>query len=174
MRPQPDAARIPRAKIVVRRRVPTTDVTRGLLQGIARATLSDEGVAACEVSVLLTDDDEIRTLNQTWRGVDKPTDVLSFPLHDAPREEVARAVASGADLLTLGDVVISLDTARREAVERGVSLDDVMAHLMAHGVLHLLGYDHVDRVEEADMRARESRTLQRLRRRPVMWDGGPA
>lgn len=135
------------------------------MQRAARQVLRDEAVPACEVSVLLTDDAEIHALNRQWRGVDKPTDVLSFP----QLEDLASLCATG----TLGDVVISLDTARREAAERRVSLDDVMAHLMVHGILHLLGYDHAEPAEERLMRARERAALAGMGRRPVMWDGPP-
>lgn len=142
------------------------ELSRGLLQRAARQTLFDEGVQGGDVSVLLTDDAEIHALNRQWRGVDKPTDVLSFPLHDDLDENVEAAEGQ----VSLGDVVISLDTARREAIERGASLDEVVAHLMVHGVLHLLGYDHGAAEEEREMRGCEQRTLARLGYRPVMWD----
>lgn len=155
-----------KTQVSVQRRVRAAGLSRGLLQRAARQTLCDEGVAGGDVSVLLTDDAEIHALNRQWRGVDKPTDVLSFPLHD----DLDAAADAGGGAISLGDVVISLDTARREAVARGVSLDEVMTHLMVHGVLHLLGYDHADVDEEREMRGCEQRTLARLGGRPVMWD----
>ena len=79
-----------------------------------------------ELSILVTSDAAIRRLNKTWRVKDRPTDVLSF----------------GAGSGLLGDVVISIDTARRQAKEHGHSLADELARLLAHGLLHLLGYDH--------------------------------
>lgn len=144
-------------------------LSRGLLQRAARQTIADEGVGACEVSVVLTHDVEIHELNRQWRGVDKPTDVLSFPLYDT-FDEIDRA---DGEPISLGDVVISMDTARCEALERSVSLDEVVAHLMVHGVLHLLGYDHAAPDEEREMRRCEHRTLARLGYRPVMWDLDP-
>lgn len=155
-----------KTQVSVQRRVRAAELSRGLLQRAARQTLSDEGIVGGDVSVLLTDDAEIHALNQQWRGVDKPTDVLSFPLHD----DLDALGDADEGAISLGDVVISLDTARREAVERGVSLDEVVAHLMVHGVLHLLGYDHGAADEEREMRGCEQRTLQRLGYRPVMWD----
>lgn len=89
------------------------------------------------MSVLITDDAQIRSLNKTYRGVDAPTDVLAFAQAEGdegggcPEEEGL-----------LGDVVISVETARRQAEERGHSLDDEVDVLVAHGLLHLLGHDH--------------------------------
>lgn len=81
-----------------------------------------------ELSILLTGNEEIRALNRDYRGKDKPTDVLSFPMED--------------DLL-LGDVVISTEKAVSQAAEFGVTADEEMARLLVHGILHLAGYDHV-------------------------------
>ncbi len=84
-----------------------------------------------EVSILITDDKEIRRLNSLYRGKDSPTDVLSFPMGDRV----------GGRLL-LGDVVISLDTAGRQARELGHTIEEEIQRLLVHGVIHLLGYDH--------------------------------
>ncbi|CAI5520765.1 unnamed protein product [Closterium sp. Naga37s-1] len=94
---------------------------------------SGTGVAAAEMSVLLCTDAYIRELNSEWRGVDAPTDVLSFPQDQPP---------GLSPLLLLGDVIISVETAQRQANERGHSLLDELRILMVHGMLHLLGYDH--------------------------------
>ncbi len=147
--------------ISVQRRKRFAGLTRGLIQRAARQVLQNEGVCSCEVSVLLTDDAEIHDLNRTWRNVDAPTDVLSFPL-----EEDLLALTPGAPL---GDIVISVDTAQREASLRGASVDEVVAHLVVHGVLHLIGHDHAQRDEEQLMRTREQVALTRLHARPVMW-----
>ncbi|MBX3125903.1 MAG: rRNA maturation RNase YbeY [Polyangiaceae bacterium] len=88
-----------------------------------------------ELSVLLTDDQRIRELNRSHRGKDKPTDVLAFPL-----DQTEAATGGGPRLL--GDVVISLDTAARQARGRRRPLQDEVRFLLAHGLLHLLGYDH--------------------------------
>ncbi len=89
------------------------------------------GVDNAEVSILITDDKEIRRLNSLYRGKDSPTDVLSFPMGDRV----------GGRLL-LGDVVISLDTAGRQARELGHTIEEEIQRLLVHGVIHLLGYDH--------------------------------
>ena len=104
------------------------------------------------MSLVLADDAAIHTLNRDWRGVDKPTDVLSWPLEED-------ASANTEDVL--GDVVISLDTARRQAKSRGWTLEEETALLLVHGILHLLGHqDDTDAGAEA-MRVWERRILGR-------------
>jgi len=120
-----------------------------------------------ELSILLTDDAYIRTLNATHRGKDRPTDVLAFPQDDSQDatlpEEAQLAHASGEERL-LGDVVISLDTARRQARRRKRQLIDEVAFLLAHGILHLLGYDHQNDADEARMNAMTKRLVQAAQR----------
>ena len=109
------------------------------------------------VSILLTDDEAVRTLNRQFLGIDEPTDVLSFP--DDGGEDDPFPETSG-EAPYLGDIAISLPTATRQAQEFGHSLDAEVAHLLVHGLLHLRGYDHVDAPEdEAKMRAREEHYL---------------
>ncbi len=108
---------------------------------------------AVELSIALVDDARIRELNRVHRRKDKPTDVLSFPLH-----EPFAALRSG-DLL--GDVVLSIDTARRQASKRRRPLLDELTMLLAHGILHLLGHDHRTDREEREMTAR-TRELERV------------
>lgn len=105
-----------------------------------------------EVCILLTDDDEMRGLNRDWRGQDKSTNVLSFPL-DMPRHGPARA---------LGDVVLAFQTVAREAEVQGVPRAWHAAHLAVHGLLHLLGHAHDGEREAAAMEALEARILTRL------------
>ncbi len=94
-------------------------------------------IETAELSVLLTDDTAIRSLNQHYRRHDAPTDVLAFPLEDADTSH--RAAPSTR---VLGDIVISIDTAKRQAGELGHLLHQEIMWLLAHGLLHLLGYDH--------------------------------
>ena len=101
------------------------------------------------VTVLLADDEAIRELNRAWRGQDKPTNVLSFP-----------AVASAAP--HLGDVALAYETCAREAAEQGKPLKHHLAHLVAHGVLHLLGWDHQTDAEADRMEAIERDILARI------------
>jgi len=102
------------------------------------------GAPDVELSVLLCDDGTIHELNRRWRDVDRPTDVLAFPL----------AADGEAPAALLGDVVISLDTAARQARRVGRPVLSEVTMLLAHGLLHLLGQDHRDRQEERRMRAR--------------------
>ncbi len=104
-----------------------------------------------ELSVMFVDDAEIRELNARWRGIDKPTDVLSFPLRGSG--EIA------AQAPQLGDIVVSVETARRQAAEYGHSLEREIGFLLVHGLLHLLGEDHETPEQDARMRARQRELL---------------
>jgi probable rRNA maturation factor len=117
------------------------------------------GARPVELSVRFTSDDEVRGLNAEWRGKDKPTNVLSFPLAEA--DDFMSANIAGAELL-LGDIVLARGVCEAEAADKGVSVEDHAAHLLVHGTLHLLGYDHHDDNQAADMEAREIRALRRL------------
>ena len=106
-----------------------------------------------ELSVLLTDDATIKGLNHDYRSKNRPTDVLAFP-QDVESPKVASGkVAARSSVRLLGDVVISLDTAHRQAIKRRHSLMDEVIFLLAHGVLHLLGYDHQTDSQERRMNA---------------------
>jgi probable rRNA maturation factor len=117
------------------------------------------GERTVEISVTLTGDDQVRALNAEWRGKDKATNVLSFPMTDEP--DLRRANVAGPQLL-LGDIVLARGVCEAEAAEKGVSVEQHAAHLLVHGTLHLLGYDHHDDADAADMEAREVRALGRL------------
>lgn len=112
-----------------------------------------------EISVTLTDDDHVRELNSHWRGKDRATNVLSFPMAD--ELDLMRANVDGRELL-LGDIILARGVCEAEAAEKGVKFEDHATHLLVHGTLHLLGYDHHDDAEAADMEAREVRALNRL------------
>ncbi|PSO20516.1 rRNA maturation RNase YbeY [Bradyrhizobium sp. MOS003] len=123
----------------------------------AAAESVDEDVADAEVAVMLTDDAGIRTLNSNWRGIDKPTNVLSFPAlqpesewkpGDAPR--------------MLGDIAIAYETMRREADEEQKPFDHHLSHLAVHGFLHLIGYDHENDGDAEEMEALETQILAHL------------
>ena len=121
----------------------------------ARKLLQDAGRPGAEVSVLFTDDSGIHTLNRDWRGVDRPTDVLSW----AQEEEAPPKGEERED--ALGDVVISLDTARRQAEARGWALDEEVALLLVHGILHLLGHEDETEAGAETMRRIETDVLGR-------------
>lgn len=114
------------------------------------------GARPVELSVRLTSDSEVRSLNARWRGKDSPTNVLSFPMAEA--DELDAAAADGPELM-LGDVVLARGVCEREAAEKAVPLADHAAHLIVHGTLHLLGYDHQDDMSAGDMEAVEARAL---------------
>jgi probable rRNA maturation factor len=113
-----------------------------------------------EVSVKLTDDDEVRQLNAAYRGKDRPTNVLSFPMVQAD-------LLDGLDIgddgeVLLGDIVLAEGVCRAEAEERNVPLATHATHLIVHGTLHLLGYDHIDDAEAEAMEAIEREALASL------------
>ena len=103
----------------------------------AAAAMVEADTADAEVAVMLTDDDGIRTLNRNWRGVDKPTNVLSFPAL-----QPTGAPSSDDGPRMLGDIAIAWETTRREADDEQNPFDHHLSHLAVHGFLHLVGYDH--------------------------------
>ena len=112
-----------------------------------------------EVSVLYTDDSFISELNDQYRGEKNATDVLSFPMMSPEEMDIASGFPD-----VLGDIVISLDTAGRQAEERGVSLREEVGLLLIHGCLHLLGYDHDDPTGEAIMWQKQETALNLLKK----------
>jgi probable rRNA maturation factor len=123
----------------------------------AAAEIADAGVDEAELAVMLTDDSGIRTLNNNWRGIDKPTNVLSFPAlpptggsgpDDAPR--------------MLGDIAIAYQTTRAEADDEQKPFDHHLSHLAVHGFLHLIGYDHEKDDDAEAMEALETEILAQL------------
>ncbi len=137
-----------------------------LIRKTIRAALEAEGVTVpCEVDVMLTDDEGIHAVNLEMRGVDRPTDVLSFPAFDLrPGEVPAEEDADPATgLVPLGDMCLSMERVKAQAAEYGHSSRRELAYLVTHSVLHLLGYDHLDEGEEkALMRAHEDVIMDKL------------
>ena len=125
------------------------------------ASLEYEGFKNdAEVSLTFTDNEGIRALNSEFRGIDKPTDVLSFPLTDYESTETPLADELKG---SLGDIVISLERAKEQAEEFGHNFEREIAFLTVHSMLHLLGYDHVNgEEEELDMRKRQSDILKNM------------
>lgn len=111
-------------------------------------------VRSAEVSVLLADDVAIHALNKTYRGIDRPTNVLSFAALDDADEPIV-------DPLLLGDIVVAFETTKREAEEQKISMADHLFHLIVHGVLHLIGYDHMTDADAAEMEELEIEILAR-------------
>jgi probable rRNA maturation factor len=121
-------------------------VREALTQSKARIT------GASELSIVLTDDAEQRILNRDWRGIDKTTNVLSFP----------QIEPFGPVSGLLGDIILAHETLVKEADEQGVSLDDHFTHLVVHGFLHLLGYDHIEDADALVMEGLETQILASL------------
>ena len=146
------------------------DIPEGLtdrMEGVITAALSAEGVnLPCEISVLLTDDEGIHQINREMRGVDRPTDVLSFPMFELEPgvpPEGEEYLDMDSDLCPLGDMCISLERAEEQAGEFGHSVEREICYLTVHSVLHLLGYDHLDEGPmKVQMRAREEAILESL------------
>lgn len=138
--------------MVVGTRAPRAASLARRLERGGRRLLGALRLVDAELSVLLVSDRTIRRLNRDWRGADRPTDVLSFA-----QQEGAGAAPDGL----LGDVVISVDTARRQARERGWPIGEEAERLLIHGVLHLLGYDHERSATEARRMRRRERALAR-------------
>jgi probable rRNA maturation factor len=129
---------------------------RSLARGAIAAASAESGVElrhGAEVCVHLVDDAEIQSLNARWRGKDAPTNVLSFPAVEAAR--VGQAPL-------LGDVFVAFETLAREAEAERKALRDHFSHLVVHGFLHLLGFDHVEDAEAETMEATEIRALARI------------
>lgn len=120
---------------------------------LAAVALSRKRIATAELSLVLADDATVRALNARWRDKDAPTNVLAFATDEKP--------VIGKPVL-LGDVVLAYETVAREAKAQGKSLADHLRHLVIHGVLHLLGYDHVAAVPAKRMEALETRILASL------------
>ena len=140
---------------------------RRLIQRAISAALREEKVPDdCEVSVLLTDNEGIHELNRDYRGVDRPTDVLSFPANElSPGEFDADLCERDPETgrVFLGDMAISLEKCEAQAEEFGHSFERELIYLTVHSTLHLLGYDHVDEAEmKRQMRGREDVIMSRL------------
>ena len=153
-------------EILIETEVDGAEPYAALLRRVIPAALEAEGVPfPCEVDVLFTDDEGIHQINLEQRQVDRPTDVLSFPMFDLqpgehPTEEDADP---GDNLVPLGDMVISLERAKAQGEEYGHGTRREVAYLAVHSVLHLLGYDHMDEGPmKAQMRAREEAILEQL------------
>lgn len=119
-----------------------------------------EAAPLVEIAVRLTDDAEVHGLNRDFRGKDQPTNVLSFP---QVQDDLLESLANSDDgEILLGDIVLARETCAREAAEKGISLADHATHLIVHGTLHLVGYDHMDDASAGGMEALEVKALASL------------
>ena len=155
-------------EILIETEVDGAEPYAGLLRRVIPAALEAEGVSfPCEVDVLFTDDEGIHAINLEQRGVDRPTDVLSFPMFQLTPGVLPENWDEYKDpetgLVPLGDMAISLERAKEQAKEFGHSTRREVGYLTIHSILHLLGYDHVDEgAMKRQMRAREEKILAEI------------
>ena len=163
--------------VLLQNRQRAVAVNGAWLGGTAEAVLAAAGVQSAELSLVLVSDRRMRSLNRRYRKKDRTTDVLAFPMHECrggqpgqrpgqsvPRPSKREGVNPSptvAPPMLLGDVVISMPTAKRQAAELGHSLRDEVSRLLVHGVLHLLGYDHERSERDALLMARREKAVLR-------------
>ncbi|MEK3788242.1 rRNA maturation RNase YbeY [Paenibacillus sp. FSL K6-1230] len=144
-----------------------TDVLISTLETLLERAGEAEGVAEGEVALTFVTDEQIHELNRQYRGIDRPTDVLSFAMNEELEEEpdIIYSLEPEAELELpdmLGDIIISVQTAKRQSEEYGHSLDRELGFLFVHGFLHLLGYDHQDEASEAEMMGKQEAVLAQV------------
>ncbi|ADH60697.1 protein of unknown function UPF0054 [Thermoanaerobacter mathranii subsp. mathranii str. A3] len=136
-----------------------------LIEKVIKTVLEvEEVIDNVEVSVSFVDNEEMRKLNKYYRGIDKPTDVLSFPLAEFEEtyDKIEKIDQESEEVQPIGDIVISLEKALEQSMEYGHSFEREVAYLTAHSMLHLLGYDHQTEEERKIMRQKEEEIMARL------------
>ena len=143
-----------------------------IINEVCDVALKDEEVTIpYQISLLFVDNNEIREINNETRGIDKVTDVLSFPMLDYPENMVYKNVYKNkkfneiyldGEELVLGDMVLSLERAKEQSIEYNHSFEREVCYLVVHSILHLLGYDHMNDEDKAKMRTREEEILGKL------------
>lgn len=129
-------------RILINKELYDRQITKKFIKESAEKILEYMGIDKAEVSITLTDDRTIQSINKEWRGKDMPTDVLSFPIDEKPPKYRYRV---------LGDIVISLPYAKRQSEKIGLSYREEVIRLLIHGILHLLGYDHERSKKDEDI-----------------------
>jgi probable rRNA maturation factor len=148
-------------EIQIRNPKKTKKVSLHRLKQTAQRALEElRGSETWELSIILVGDEEIRQLNKAYRHIDKSTDVLSFPLQETNAPGSFKTHSEPFFPFPLGDVIISVDTAERQALAHHHSLGDEMDILLVHGILHLAGYDHEKKKEAKQMLAMEMQILK--------------
>jgi probable rRNA maturation factor len=141
-------------EILLQNRKNPSRITDQSLRKKTDLILNALGCENCEISIVITDDSDIREINSSYRNIDRPTNVLSFPMDDE------NMIIPGIRIL--GDIVISEDTAQREADSAGITLDQRLSQLLVHGILHLFGYDHETGDEDEKKMTQKSIELMAL------------
>ena len=149
-----------------------TDELINIINEVCEQSLKEEEMnVTYQISLLFVDNEEIREINRDTRGIDKATDVLSFPMLDYPQNKVFKEVYKNTkfneiyldgDELVLGDMVLSLERAKEQSIEYNHSFNREVCYLVVHSILHLLGYDHMEDEEKKVMRKREEEILGKL------------
>ena len=143
----------------------------GLKNVINKALIEEEVTIPCEVSLVFVDNLEIKEINNETRGIDRSTDVLSFPMLDYEDKKVFKECYKDFNFditykdgneLVLGDIVLSLERAKEQSIEYNHSFQREASYLVVHSVLHLLGYDHMEEDDKRKMRKREEEILNKL------------
>lgn len=136
-----------------------------LLESILQKAAEAEGIIKGEVDLTFVNNERIHELNREYRGIDRPTDVLSFAMNESSEDEpeIIYELDEGEELEEfpdmLGDIIISVTRAQEQALEYGHSLERELGFLFVHGFLHLLGYDHQDEASEAEMMSKQEQVL---------------
>lgn len=153
-------------------KIKVTDEFVEKLENVMNFALKEEGVSVdCEISMLFVDNEEIREINNETRGIDRATDVLSFPMLDYQDKKVFKEMYKDNNFditfmdgeeLVLGDIVLSLERALEQSREYNHSFERESCYLVVHSVLHLLGYDHMEEDDKKIMRKREEDILGKL------------
>ena len=147
--------------ILIDKNPETLEVKENILQEITHAAeVVGEvyGVENSEVSITLTDNETIHALNKKYRGIDRATDVLSFALRESDEPQILNA-----EVETLGDIIISLEKAQSQAQEFGHSFLREVIFLEVHGLLHLLGYDHIEDADRIEMETEQKFIMEKLK-----------
>ena len=146
------------------RKFKINDEIKNIINQIISIALEKEAVSVpVELSIVLMNNKGIKELNREYRGKDIPTDVLSFPMYD--REEVRKVINHnhiGLNEVLLGDIIISMEKAYEQAQDYGHEFEREIGFLTTHGVLHLLGYDHLNEIDKKEMRIKEEQILNVL------------
>lgn len=135
-----------------------------LLKTVCKECFNQEKISENKlyVSVTLTDNQEIHIINKEYRNVDKPTDVLSFPMFE--KEEIEKIINEEQNHKEiLGDIIISIPKVEEQAKEYGHSFERELAYMLVHGFYHLMGYDHIEESDKAKMREKEEKVLSKLK-----------
>ena len=159
--------------------IEVTDDLINIINEVCDVALKDEEVTIpYQISLLFVDNNEIREINNETRGIDKVTDVLSFPMLDYPENMVFKNVYKNkkfneiyldGEELVLGDMVLSLERAKEQSIEYNHSFEREVCYLVVHSILHLLGYDHMNDEDKAKMRTREEEILGKLNIKRYIW-----